>query len=145
VASQTFHDHLNSQHPAIQFTVQEGVDEGFLLNALAEGNDTLVHTLVFQTKAHTNHYINFNSHRHPRILIGVIKYLLVWPDQICHNSRKTQELEHLEQVLCTSGFTSSTVMKSLYQKHHHTHQTTAEDDRQKVLYLLYVCDISERT
>jgi len=52
------------------------------------------------------------------------------------------ELERLEQVLCTSGFT---VMKSLYQKRHHSHQTTVEDDRQKVLYLLYVCDVSEMT
>jgi len=33
-------------------------------------------------KAHTNHYINFNSHRHPRILIGIIKCLGVWPDRI---------------------------------------------------------------
>ena len=28
---------------------------------------------------------------------------------------KKQDLEHLQQVLCTSGFTSSTEMKSLYQ------------------------------
>jgi len=27
----------------------------------------------------------------------------------------------------------------------HTHQTTVEDDRRKVLYVPYVCDISERT
>ena len=64
----------------------------------------------------TNHYINFNSHRHPRILIGVIKCLGVWPDRIAG--------------------------RNLYQKQHHSHRTTVEDDRQKVLY---VCDISERT
>jgi len=97
--------------------------EGFPLNALGERNDALVHTFAFQMKTHINHYLNFNSHHHPRILIGVIKYLGDRADRIYHNSRKKQELEHLELVLHTSGFTSSTVMKSLQQKQHHTHQT----------------------
>ena len=78
--------------------------EGFPLNALGERNDALVHTFAFQMKTHINHYLNFNSHHHPRILIGVIKYLGDRADRIYHNSRKKQEMEHLEQVLCTGGF-----------------------------------------
>ena len=90
--------------------------EGFLLSALAERTDTLVRTLVLQMKIHTNHYMNFNSHHHLGILIGVIKYLGDRADRICHNSRKKQESEQMEQVLCSSGFTSYAVMKFLHQK-----------------------------
>lgn len=39
-------------------------------------------------KIHINHYVNVNSHHHPGILIGVIKYLGDRPDLIYHNSRK---------------------------------------------------------
>jgi len=116
----------------------------FRLSAQTERNYTSVCTSVLWKKIHTNRYVNFNFHHHPRILTGVIGCLGDRADWICHNSRKKQELEHLEQVLHASGFTSSTVMKSLHQKWHHTHQTIAEDDRQKVFYILYVRDFSVR-
>ena len=139
----TLHDHLNSQHPAIQFTVEQEVDGRIpLLDILVERKDTSVHTSVFR-KTHTDRYINFNSHHHPRILTGVIKCLKDRAVRICHKSKKKRELKHLEKVFRANDFPASMVMKSLHHVHHHTPQTVT-DDSKKVLYLPYVRDISER-
>ena len=140
----TLHDHLNSQHPAIQFTVEQEVDGRIpFLDVLVERKDTSVRTSVFRKKTHTDQYINFNSHHHPRILTGVIKCLKDRANRICHKSKKKQELKHLEKVFRANDFPASAVMKSLHHVHHHTPQT-ATDDSKKVLYLPYVRDISER-
>ena len=84
----TLHDHLNSQHPAIQFTIEQEVDGRIpFLDILVERKDTSVHTSVFRKKTHTDRYINFNSHHHPRILTGVIKCLKDRAVRICHKSK----------------------------------------------------------
>ena len=94
-------DYLNNQHASHHSTHSwKGVDGGISVWVhWAERNSTSVCTSVLWKKIYTNHYINLNSYHHPRILIGVIKCPRDRADWICHNSRKKQELEHLEQVL----------------------------------------------
>ena len=70
----------------------------------------------------------------------------VWPDLTCHNSSKKQELEHLEQVLRASDFTIKLHSDEVPVSETTSHTPDiAEDDRHKVLYLLYIHDIRKRT
>jgi len=65
VTPQTFHDHLNSLHPGIQFIVEEGMDgsKELLLNAPGKRKDILVCTLVLQKKLTHCNIFNFHTIR----------------------------------------------------------------------------------
>ena len=60
-----FLNHLNSQHPAIQFTMEKETDKKIaFLDVLTERRGTTTTTSVFRKKTHTDQYIN--SHHHSR-------------------------------------------------------------------------------
>lgn len=73
---------------------RRGWVEGFLSNALAERKDTLAHTLVFQWNLHWPLY-QLQLSPPSNILTRVIKCFGDRADWISQNSRKKQELEHL--------------------------------------------------
>ena len=72
----SFYDHLNNQHPAIQFTVEEE-QEGKIpfLDVMVERGETKLITSVFCKKTHTDRYMNFNSYHHPRSITSAVKCL----------------------------------------------------------------------
>ena len=62
----SFHQHLNSIEPSIQFTV-EIENNGrlpFLDILITRGNDGFLSTAVYRKQTHTNQYFQFSSH-HP--------------------------------------------------------------------------------
>ena len=71
---EAFLNHLNSQHKVIQFTMEEEVDGQIAFRR--EGNKLT--TSVYHKKTHTDWYLNYNSHHHPRVLAGVVKCLKNW-------------------------------------------------------------------
>ena len=63
----SFHSHLNSIEPHIQFTVEEESEDRllpFLDMELCRDSDGTVTTLVYRKATHTNQYLSFASH-HP--------------------------------------------------------------------------------
>ena len=60
-----FHQHLNNQHPNIQFTMEEesGCKLAFL-NVLVTRKDERLLTSTYRKPTHTERYIPFNSHHH---------------------------------------------------------------------------------
>ena len=57
-----FLTHLNSQHPAIQFTMEKEKDQKIaFLDVQIERTGASATTSVFRKKTHTNQYINYNS------------------------------------------------------------------------------------
>ena len=73
---EAFHKHLNSQHPAIQFTKEvESEKQLPFLEVLVERSEKSVSTGVYRKKTHTDRYIHFTSHHHPKAKSWTIKCL----------------------------------------------------------------------
>ena len=68
-----FHRYLNAQHSAIQFTCEEELEGRIsFLDVHLERRDGGIATGVYKKKStHTDRYIQYSSHHHPRVLTGV--------------------------------------------------------------------------
>ena len=136
-----FLTHLNSQHPAIQFTMEKEEDQKIaFLDVQVERRGDSATTLVFRKKTHTNQYINYNSHHHNRTKSGVIQCLATRAE-ICHPTRLPQERQHLKAVFQANGYLTQVIIRSL-RKHPKPPPPEARD--QPTLHLPYVKGVSER-
>ena len=73
---ETFHRHLNSQHPSIQFTMEkESEGKISFLDVQIMTKEGKLSTGVDRKNTHTDRYINYSSHHHPRIKTEVTAYL----------------------------------------------------------------------
>ena len=69
-----FHKHLNMQHQNIKFTVEVEEDNKLsFLNVQVTRNSSKLNTSVHRKTTHTDHYIPFHSHHHPRTVTGVMR------------------------------------------------------------------------
>ena len=69
-----FYQHLNSQHPSIQFTMEEEKDHKIaFLNVLVLRNGDRLATSTYRKPTHTDRYIPFNSNHHPKTITGVMR------------------------------------------------------------------------
>ena len=62
--------------PSIQFTC-EVEEDGKLpfLDIQLVGNGSSLETSVYGKKTHTDRYLHYNSHHHPRVKVGIVKTL----------------------------------------------------------------------
>ena len=69
-----FQRHLNRQSPSIQFTM-EREKEGRIafLDVLVSKDGDRLSTTVYRKPTHSDRYIPFHSHHHPRVLTGVMR------------------------------------------------------------------------
>ena len=71
-----FQQHLNNIRKSIKFTM-EAETEGQLpfLDVLVKRDGNHLTTSVFRKRTHTDRYLHYNLHHHPRIKTGVISCL----------------------------------------------------------------------
>ena len=94
-----FLTHLNSQHPAIQFTMEKEEDQKIaFLDVQIERTGVSATTSVFWKKTHTNQYFNYNSHHPNSIKSGVIQCLTSKAEKNCHPTRLPRERQQLRAV-----------------------------------------------
>ena len=99
-----FHQHLNQQNPAIQFTIEEEADRKIpFLDVLVTRDGNRLKISVYQKPTHTDRYIKYNSHHHPRVLRGVIQCLRDTAHRVCDTETK-EELKHLVKVFTANGY-----------------------------------------
>ena len=55
-------------------------------------------TSVYRKPTHTERYIPFHSHHHPRTVTGVLRCMRDRAHNICHPSKRKEETDHLTQV-----------------------------------------------
>ena len=111
---QRFHDHINQQHPNIQFTIEEEKEGklAFLDVQITRSTDGLS-TSVYCKPTHTDRYIPFHSHHHQRTTTEVLRCMRDRALQICSNTEKKPELRRLNEVLKANGFPVNLVRKTL--------------------------------
>ena len=146
-----FLGHLNSQNPAIQFTMEKENDRKIaFLDVLVEKEGTSATTSIFRKKTHTDKYLNYNSHHHARIKSGIIKCLGTRARKVCHAIRLTTLNNHLRQVFQANGYPTHLVYRT-FRYHPTPHHSPPPKQTHKprpctpkFLHLPYVKGISER-
>ena len=142
---QHFHEHINQQHPNIQFTIEEEKDGklAFLDVQVTRSPDGLI-TSVYRKPTHTDRYIPFHSHHHQRTTTGVLRCMRDRAHQICSNTNREPELERLKEVFQANGFPEDLMTKTL--TFHSTPAPIPEPGQEpvKTLCTPYICGLSEK-
>ena len=94
-----FLTHINSLHSSITFTL-EIEEKGRLpfLDVLNWRNHNTLETRVYRKPTHTNQYLNFKSHHHPRVKFGIVQCLTKRAIAICSKHHLQEELDLLKDV-----------------------------------------------
>ena len=69
----------------------------FLDDLVTRNGDRLA-TSIYRKPTHIERYIPFNSHHHPKTIIGVMRGKRDRAHQVCDPSSKPKELQHLDEV-----------------------------------------------
>ena len=96
----------------IQHSYQQDPVVAFLDVMVIRDGDHL-HTSVYRIPTHTDRYTPFHSHHHPRVLTGVMRCMRNRALQICDNTSKEAEMQHLETVFQANRFPEGLVKKTL--------------------------------
>ena len=108
---------------------------------------TTIRTSVFRKKTHTDHYLNFGSHHHPRVKRGIVKCLKSRAEKVCHVTKRLSELNHLHKVFTANGYPDRLLKKTLSwcpTPRNPSSNTEAERPQLKPLFLPYVQGITEK-
>ena len=109
-----FHQHLNQQSQSIQFTMERDKECRIaFLDVLVSRDGGCLSTLVYRKPTHTDRYIPFHSHHHPRVLTGVMRGVRNRALQVCDDTSKPAEMQQLEEVFTANGFPEQLVKKTL--------------------------------
>ncbi|XP_067664170.1 uncharacterized protein, partial [Haliotis asinina] len=91
--------HLNSQHPRIQFTMEEETHQQLpFLDILLHRHQQSIATSVYRKPTHTDQYIHHQSNHHPQIKKGIVATLARRAKAVCSSDSLHSELKHLKST-----------------------------------------------
>ncbi|XP_067666003.1 uncharacterized protein [Haliotis asinina] len=91
--------HLNSQHPRIQFTMEEETHQQLpFLDVLLHRRQQSIATSVYRKPAHTDQYIHHQSTHHPQIKTGIVATLARRAKAVCSPDSLHSELKQLKST-----------------------------------------------
>ena len=142
-----FTAHINSIHPAIQFTRE---DEQNLSIAMLDARihrsiSGKLNFSVYRKPTHTDQYLNFTSNQPLQHKLGVIRTLHHRCKMICSTEEaKLNEIEHLKKVLSYSGYTKSAWHTATHPKERSGNTTSAKTTKSPGhIALPYVGNVSD--
>ena len=142
---ETFHQHLNSQPPSIQFTMKKESERkiSFLdVQRLREKKEESSPQGCTGRKL----TLNYASHHHPKTKTGVIACLRNRAEKVCDQQSLKSELSQLKKTFEANSYSPSLLSRELHQETPQPTQSNTNDQEnqdQKVIYLLYVQQTSE--
>ena len=107
-------------------------------------------TLVYCKKTHTNRYLNYNSHHHPRVLAGVVKCLKNRAVSICDTEYLQEEIRHLNDTFQSKNFPEHVLdpilnrVDTANQTRISTNENTEGNRENRTLCVPYVRGLSEK-
>ena len=102
VNKQDFIEHINSVHPAIQFTVENKEDGAtpFLDTIVNPGADGNLFITVYRNPTHMDQYLQWDSYHHLSAKFSVINTLMYRAKTMCSNPELLcKEMDHLRMAL----------------------------------------------
>ena len=114
-----------------------------VLDVLITRNGTRLSTLVHRKPTHTDRYLPLHSHHHPRMLTGVMQCMRNRAHQICEDTNKQKELDHLEEVFVANGYPVRTV-KRTFSSTARSREKDTEEDPAKPMFVPYVRGVSTK-
>ena len=121
----TFHQHLNSQHPSIQFTMEkESEGKISFLDVQIERKEGKLSTGVYRKITHTDRYINYASHHHPKTKTGVIACLRNRAEKVSDQQSLESELSHLKKTFRANGYPPGLISQELHREPPSQHKAT---------------------
>ena len=148
---ESFLNHLNSHHNAIQFTMEEEVDRQIaFLDVLVRREGNKLTTSVYRKKTHTDRYLDYNSHHHPRVLAGVVKCLKNRAVSICDTEYLQEEIRHLDDAFRSNNFPQKVLdpilnkVDTAKQTRPSTNENTEDNRENRTLCVPYVRGLSEK-
>ena len=96
--------HLNRQHSSIKFTKEEETEDRLpFLDVMVERCGKKVSTTVYRKPTHTDRYIHYTSHHHPRVFSGTINCMKIRADNVCDDENRMEEISHLRKTFLANG------------------------------------------
>ena len=141
-----FLEHINGLHERILFTMEvEENNKISFLDVLVERKDFSIATSVYRKPTHTDRYLNYRSHHHPKTKTGIVSCLKRRAENICldENSR-IDEINRLEDVFLTNGFPQKRIQAALHAKPRSTPREDSDTDT-KTLVLPYIKGLVRRS
>lgn len=142
-----FHNHLNRRNDSIKFTMETEKEHKLPFLDVMVIKDSLNNTLttsVYRKDTHTNRYLHYNSHHHPRIKTGIISCLKHRAKTICSDSLVQQELNHLKDVFITNGYPPRVIQNTMTKQKSTMTTPPSDDPKPATLYLPYIKGVSEK-
>ncbi|XP_033119974.1 uncharacterized protein LOC117119279 [Anneissia japonica] len=102
----SFLDHLNSQHGAILFTMEEEHNRSlpFLDVLVTRQISGILSHSVYRKPTHTDRYLNKRSFHHPSTKKGVCNTLIRRAQSISDHNSIQKEMQHVKEVLKLNGY-----------------------------------------
>ena len=91
------------------------------LDVIVERKEAGLATKVYRKSTHTDRYIHFNSHHHPRVKSGVISCLRNRAEKVCDQEHLGAEMTHLRKTFKANGYPTGLISKTLSKENHHQH------------------------
>ena len=134
--------HINGLHGRIQFTMEaEDNNRISFLDVLVERKHSLS-TTVYRKPTHTDRYLNYRSHYHPRTKIRIVSCLRRRVENICvYEETKFEEIRNLEDVFLANGYPLKKIQPALKTK---TSTATKKETDSRILVLPYIKGLSEK-
>ena len=102
---QKFLEHINGLHERILSTMRvEENNKISFLDVLVERTKHSISTSVYRKPTHTDRYLNYRSHHHPKMKTKIISCLKRRAENICMDEEsKTDEVNRLKNVFNANG------------------------------------------
>ena len=145
---ETFLSHINSLHDSILFImeIEEGKKIAFLDVQIYRNNNNILETSVYRKPTHTNQYLNFRSHHHPRVKFGIVQCLSQRARKICSlEARRKKEMKLIKEVFVANGYPKKKVDEIMKKRPSEKENTTKDDTGKHIplLVLPYMQGLSE--
>ena len=95
---------------------QESEGQIAFIDVLVKRSENHMSTSVYCKKTHPDGYLNFRSHHHPKVLLVVVKCLRNRAINICDQSSKDREIQHLCDTFQVNGFPTKVIDTILRKK-----------------------------